>query len=205
MRLLLTSNGLSSKRLGKEFIGLLEKRVQECKVLVIHTAQKPEHMVFVDGAGKEMSKQGILLPNINYANIVKEHPKITLSEYDVVYICGGNTYFILNRIRKTGLDDSLRKYVRSGGVYIGVSAGSIIVGQDISISGWGSEGDLNEINLKDLRGLGFTNIAIFPHYKDKLNKEVADFKLSVDYPVETLRDGEAIIIKGKKVKRVRKN
>jgi hypothetical protein len=51
--------------------------------------------------------------------------------------------------------------------------------------------------------LGFTDIAIFPHYKDKLKKEVAEFKLSHSNPVEYLRDGEAIIIYGKSVKMIR--
>ena len=205
MKLLLTSNGLTSKRLGKEFVRLLEKRVQDSKILVIHTAQKPEHMIFVNEVGEEISKQGILLSNISYVNISGEIPNILLSKYDAVYVCGGNTYFILDRIRKTRLDNSLKRYVKSGGLYIGVSAGSIIAGQNIQIVGWGIEGDSNEISLKDLRGLGFTNIAVFPHYKHKLKREVEEFKSLVDYPVESLKDGEAIIIKDKKVKRIRKN
>lgn len=205
MKLLLTSSGLTSKRLGKEFVMLLKKSVQDSKILVIHTAQKPEHMIFVNEVGEEISKQGILLSNISYVNISGEIPNILLSKYDAVYVCGGNTYFILDRIRKTRLDNSLKRYVKSGGLYIGVSAGSIIAGQNIQIVGWGIEGDSNEISLKDLRGLGFTNIAVFPHYKHKLKREVEEFKSLVDYPVEPLKDGEAIIIKDKKVKRIRKN
>jgi len=205
MKLLLTSSGLTSKRLGKEFVMLLKKSVQDSKILVIHTAQKPEHMIFVNEVGEEISKQGILLSNISYVNISGEIPNILLSKYDAVYVCGGNTYFILDRIRKTRLDNSLKRYVKSGGLYIGVSAGSIIAGQNIQIVGWGIEGDSNEISLKDLRGLGFTNIAVFPHYKHKLKREVEEFKSLVDYPVESLKDGEAIIIKDKKVKRIRKN
>ena len=202
MKFLLTSNGLTSRKLGRAFVGLLEKKVEESRVLVVHTAQKPEHMAFVDGAGKEMSKRGILLPNITYMNIAEEKSSPSLQGYDAVYICGGNTYFILDRIRKTGLATALREFARTNGLYIGVSAGSIIVGRDITIAGFGSEGDPNEIGLKDLKGLEFLDLGVFPHYRNKLKKEVDDFRRSVDYHVETLKDGHALLINNAYTKRI---
>jgi peptidase E len=198
MKLLLTSNGISSKKLRTAFASILEQKIQESKVLVVHTAQKPEHMTFVDKVGKEISLNGILLPNITYLNIAKEKDPPNLSDYDAVYVCGGNTYFILDRMRKTGLDKSIKRYVKSGGIYIGVSAGSIIAGQDIRIAGWGSEKDYNRIRLRDLNGLEFTKIAIFPHYMPQLRKEIEEFRKVVNYPVEVLKDGEALLINGNK-------
>ena len=202
MKLLLTSNGLSNKKLGRAFVGLLQKDVKKSRVLVIHTAQKPEHMTFVDNVGKEISGNGILLPNISYLNIAKRGYKHDIFDYDAVYICGGNTFFILDKMRKNKLLGALKKYVKSGGLYIGVSAGSIIAGPDISIAGWGSEGDINEINLKNLRGLGITNISIFPHYKDKLKKEVDEFRDETGCCVESLKDGQALQINGKIISKI---
>lgn len=202
MKLLLTSDGLSSKKIRGAFVGLLEKKVQENKILVVHTAKTPKHFTYLDEIGKVFSRSGILLPHITYLDIGKEMPRPSLSDYDAVYVCGGNTYFILDRIRKVGLADPIKRFVKSGGLYIGVSAGSIIAGKNIEIAGWGSEGDPNEIGLKDLKGLGLTDIAVYPHYKNRLNKEVADFRLSVNYPVETLKDGAALLIQNKKIKRI---
>lgn len=203
MKLMLTSSGLTSKKLRNSFVGLLEKKVTENKVLVVHTAQKPEHMAFVSSVGNELSEAGILHPNISYLNIAKSNTFPRPFDYDIVYVCGGNTYYILDRIRKVGLDKSLKRFVKNGGVYVGVSAGSIIAGRDISIAGWGSEGDPNDIKLRDLRGLGFTDISIFPHYKAKLRREVDSFAKTVDYPVREIKDKEAIIIKGRTIKKVR--
>lgn len=200
MKLLLTSDGLSSVKIKKAFVELLEKNLRESKVLIVHTAQKPAHLVFVEEIKKEISKIGILPENINYLNMAKEEHAPSLKSYDVIYVCGGNTYFILDRIKKIGLDKALKKYVKSGKLYIGVSAGSILAGKDISIAGWGSEGDVNEVHLKDLNGLGFVDFATFPHYENKLKKEVDSFRLSVKYPVETLKDGEALLITGKKLR-----
>ncbi len=202
MKLILTSRGLSTKKLGRAFIGLLERNASESRVLVVHTAQKQEHLLFVDGVGKELSRNGVLLPNINYVNIAGTQPPTSLAEFDAVYICGGNTYFILDRMRKTGLAGSLKRYVRAGGIYLGISAGSIIAGKDISIAGWGIEGDSNDVGLTDLQGLNFTDIAVFPHYKDKLKREVREFMQTVQYPVEVLRDGEALMINGNNHKKI---
>ena len=202
MKLLLTSNGLSSKKLEKVFIGLLEKKVEENKILVIHTAQKTEHLLFVDSVGKEISRTGILLPNITYLNISQDIPKTNLSKYNIVYVCGGNTFFILDRIKKTGLEKFIKSFVKNGGIYVGVSAGSIIVGPDISIAGEGSDGDSNYLNLKNLQGLNLTKFATFPHYKTKLRKEVSEFKGKVNYPIEILKDGEALQIFGGKNKKI---
>lgn len=39
MKLLLTSNGLSSKRIGKEFLKLIDKPAKENRVLVMYTTK----------------------------------------------------------------------------------------------------------------------------------------------------------------------
>ena len=49
-----------------------------------------------------------------------------LRQYDVVYLCGGNTAYLLERINDTGFAESLLEYIHGNGVVLGVSAGSII-------------------------------------------------------------------------------
>ncbi len=203
MKLILTSSGLETPKLRKNFLNMLERRAIEAKVVVVYTAQKPEHLIYVNNVGKELGKIGILYPNVTYLNISSKKSSLSLRDYDVVYVCGGNSFYILDRIRKTGLNRAIRSFVRNGGLYVGVSAGSIIAGKDIEIAGWGSDGDPNEISLRDLRGLHFTDIAVFPHYKTKLKREVKSFKKKVNYPVEAIKDKEAIVIKGRKIRRIK--
>ena len=49
-----------------------------------------------------------------------------LQQYDVVYLCGGNTTYLLERINDTKFNKSLMEYINGNGLVIGVSAGSII-------------------------------------------------------------------------------
>ncbi|MDP3882360.1 MAG: Type 1 glutamine amidotransferase-like domain-containing protein [Nanoarchaeota archaeon] len=203
MKLILTSSGLETPRLRKELSKMLNRHPSEAKVFVIHSAQKSSHLLYVHKVGEELARAGILHPNITYVNIASAKSAPQIENYDVVYVCGGNTFYILKKLRQLRLDKAINKFVRSGGIYVGVSAGSILAGEYIEIAGWGSEGDSNEVKLKDLQGLHFTNISVFPHYKERLKREVLDFKKRVSYPVEILRDKEALIIEGKRLRRIK--
>ena len=47
-----------------------------------------------------------------------------LQQYDVVYLCGGNTHYLLERINATRFNKSLMEYINDNGLVIGISAGS---------------------------------------------------------------------------------
>lgn len=201
-KILLTSSGLGNKKVQKEFLNLLDKQIKDIKILLVFGVKTEEEMLYVEESKKELIVLGIQEKNIANANINEDIPLLE-KDFDVIYFCGGNTYYLLDRIKKLDLDSLIKNLIIKGAIYIGVSAGSIIASKDIKIAGWGAEGDENEVELEDLSGLGFTNIAIFPHYKNSLKEEIKEFKKKVDYPVQELRDGEAILIMGNKVKKIK--
>lgn len=196
MKLLLTSDGLTSRKIQKEFLKLLDKPVSETKILVMHIANISRRWKTVRKIIKGLIRLGIKKNNISLVNIRKKVSKVP--EFDVFYSCGGNTFYILDRVRKTGFDKVIKKAVKQGKLYIGLSAGSMIVHRTIEIAGWGERRkDRNKIGLKNLNGLNFTNIAIFPHYKKRLEKEFKGLKKRTSYPVIALEDKQALLIKGK--------
>ena len=48
-----------------------------------------------------------------------------------VYICGGDTRYLLQRMNETGFAGSLKEYILAGGAVLGVSAGSLIFADNI--------------------------------------------------------------------------
>jgi dipeptidase E len=178
-KLLLTSNGLTSAALKKAFIELLAKPPAEAVVKALTAI---------------FTRLGIKKRNIHYADI-RAHATLPMV-FDVFFVCGGNTFYILQRTRALGFDAAIKEFVRKGGLYVGLSAGSIIAGKTIEIAGWGTEGDRNYPGLRDLRGLGLTDIAVFPHYKTRFRREVRDFAKRISYPVVALRDRQAIAVTG---------
>lgn len=196
MSLLLTSSGLDNKKVQNEFLKLLDGKSEKQKVLIIFGVKTKFEIDYFNESKKELIDLEILKGNLIEANINENiSGKDFKEDFDVVYLCGGNTFHILDRLRKTGFDKLIKKLVEKNKVYVGVSAGSIIAGPNIEIAGWGSEGDMNKVGLKNLEGFNFTNMALFPHYRDELKEEVDEFRKTVSYPVKNLKDGEFIAIK----------
>ena len=195
MKLLLTSAGFENQKIAKKFLELLNKPISEVKVVFIPTAARtPEEVEYIKKAKKEIIVTGVKSKNIKTLNL--DHP-VDYTEvrgFDAIYVCGGNTFFLLKKVKESGFDKILKEFLEEGKLYVGVSAGSIIVGPDIEIAGWGSEADINDIELKDLKGLNFTSLAVYPHYKVRLKKEIENYRKRVAYEVVTLTDRQALLI-----------
>lgn len=191
-KLFLTSAGFTNKVLSEALLKELVKWPQDSSVLIIAYAQNEQEQFYVNESKKELENLGF--KEIQVLNMQNAVDVKGLKKFDVVYVCGGNTFAILNKLRETKLDQFIIEAVNNGTIYVGVSAGSIIAGPDIEIAGWGSEGDKNEIGLKDLTGFNLVDMAVFPHYHDELKKEVDEFKNKAEYRVEALTNDQAIFI-----------
>ena len=202
MRLVLTSSGIQGK--VARYLERLAGPFKPMKVAVITSATLDSSAwVYVGDVKKELVKSGFKRDSIKVFTLDKRFPVSAFDKHDVVYSCGGNTFLIRDRMRKTGFDKAIQRFVKRNGIYVGVSAGSIIAGPDITIAGWGSEGDTNDIRLKNMKGLGFCDIAVFPHYRPVLRKEVQGFRKKAPYPVVELADGQALFLWDDETKLVR--
>lgn len=191
MTLYLTSTGLENKYVAERFKNILIKKdINLTSFLVVFVQDNETDAFYLQKTIGELKNIGAVAIEV-FA--LGDKPFVANKEYDVIYVCGGNTFVYLDRIRKTGLDKFIVDSVKSNkSIYVGVSAGSIVAGPDISIAGWGSEGDLNDIDLKDLSGLGLTNMVVYPHYHDELKSELDDFKKTYDYQIYELTDEQAV-------------
>lgn len=54
-----------------------------------------------------------------------------IEKNDVIYVSGGNTFYLLQELRKHRLDQVLKEEIKKGKLYIGESAGSIIMAPSI--------------------------------------------------------------------------
>jgi dipeptidase E len=88
---------------------------------------------------------------------------------DVIFIGGGNTYYLLDWVNKSGLREALSK--RDDYVYVGSSAGAIIAGNDIAYIGDADDPALAP-DLQSTAGLGLVDVSVMPH----ANEESLDAK-----------------------------
>lgn len=125
--------------------------------------------------------------------------KKILKEYKAVYIGGGNTFKLLELIKKSNFDIVLKEYLKSGGFVYGGSAGAIIFGKTIETA---IHADLNYNKLEDLSGLNLLNECdIFCHYnpvKDESEIKNLNRKTYILYEESGLLfDGKCITKLGK--------
>jgi dipeptidase E len=117
---------------------------------------------------KSLRDQGYQVDRWSVTEKSREEIENKIDEYDVIYMCGGNTIYLLQQLQKTGSYDLIIKKVKAGKPYIGTSAGSIVAGPKIPIYLEDSEG----LKLDDDTGFRFTNTIIVPHWGSEHFKEM---------------------------------
>ena len=132
MRVLLTSAGLETKEIQKYFMNMFDKDMSLVKALFIPTAAINAGAIEVlPKCMNDLLKCGIKDENIKVYDLHTGMSTEELRQYDVVYLCGGETYYLLERINETGFNESLMEYIQKDGLVIGVSAGSLIFANNI--------------------------------------------------------------------------
>jgi peptidase E len=132
MKLLLTSAGFENKNIEKVFLDLVNKKPELIKALFIPTAAIfPDAIAVLPECLNDLINAGISKENISVYDLHKNMSWEEICEYDALYFCGGDPKYLLDRIKENGFDILLRKYIDNGGVFVGVSAGSIITATNL--------------------------------------------------------------------------
>lgn len=91
------------------------------------------------------------------------HAPGELDGADVLLVGGGNTYALLDHVRRSGWVEPAVAWVRTGGTYVGDSAGAVLAGADIDVARFA---DPNDVGLTDTTGLALLpDVLVRPHYE----------------------------------------
>ncbi len=132
MRVLLTSAGLETEEIQDYFVELMNMDMALAKALFIPVAAiNPGAVAVLPKCMNDLLKCGIQDTNIKVYDMHREMDTEELRQYDVVYICGGETQYLLQRMNETGFSRTLMEYIHADGVVVGVSAGSIIFANNL--------------------------------------------------------------------------
>jgi len=189
MRLLLTSSGLANEKIRQFFVSQFDRLDNKTAALITATRTEEEEAYDKDTKSK-LENLGIKVEviNINKDDIYARYP-----EFNIYYVCGGNTFHILDRLRVTGMDRILVEAVNKNKFYLGVSAGSMLAGPDIDSAR--VYGDINDLGIHNLGGFHFVPFLIFPHYSEERKKDIIEFKrFRFQEPVIALTDNQALYV-----------
>ena len=194
--LLLTSSGMSGTK--EEILSVLSKPADKVRVAHIITASKvEENTSYVDKDRELMKEAGFNVEDIDIEGKNKSQLMKILEDEDIIYVQGGNTYYLLKQMRKSGFDKIIKKLLTKGIIYIGVSAGSIVTGETIETAGWKT--DKNKFGLFNLKGLKLVKSNIFVHYKPEDAEIIKQKSKKIKKQLRILTDQQALFVFGKKI------
>jgi len=214
MRLLLTSGGITNKSIAKSFRKLLGKSFEKSNLVFIQTAANvqpggKEWLINDLGNCEKLGFKEIDILNIDATPQEKIwRPRIEAA--DAMLFGGGNTFYLMRWLRKSGLAKLLPKLLKTK-VYVGISAGSIAAAPNLSLSS-GKNRDLFKLyyekeikNSNAEEGLGLVDFYVrphfnsldFPHARAKYLREVAQ---KIKEPIYAIDDNSAVEVMDGKIK-----
>ena len=131
-KILLTSSGFETARITEAFLSLLPKAAEDTKALFITAAANtPDAIEVLPKCLGDLLNAGIRRENITVFDLHRNMSDDELQQFDAIYFTGGSTKYLLQRINDTGFRKTLGRFIEVGGVYVGVSAGSVVAANNL--------------------------------------------------------------------------
>ncbi len=203
MKLILTSNGFSNAAIVKKCIEFVGKPAAEINFAVINEAyavEHDDHGWILDDLNRIKANFNGRMELVNLLALDLDTVKDRIECADVIFVVGGHTDYLMSVFQKTGFDKVLPEILQRK-VYVGVSAGAMVVGHRIStnvysgIFGEGSDFGINK--YLDLAGLAVEPHMYSPYFPDRTQKTLLDATSGHGGLVYGLRDGAAIVVEDK--------
>ena len=188
--IILTSTGLSAepvRRTAKRFFDSLQ---YESVAIVTTAAEGKENNEYSTLAKSQFKELGFR--TIDFIDIENE-PEADFSKYSVIYVCGGNTFKLLKYAREANFKNTIIRFLERDGVYIGVSAGAIILAPTIQIAG-SVDPEPNEVDITDLDGLRLVSFEIHPHYDPSQDKELSSYQKTTTNKIVRISNSQAVVL-----------
>lgn len=171
-------------------------------------------VLYVPTAGDYTTPRPALTDHDSYTCLIEKGFKVTPCELDqedekmikekidkvkMVAVGGGNTYFLLYHMKRSGFSELVKDFVKRGGIYVGSSAGSCVCSPNIDYVK--DQDDPKEApELTDYTGLGLIDFEIYPHciepwYTANYSAKYLIESHKSDTKKIYLRDHQAILVK----------
>ncbi|MFV7789814.1 peptidase E [Aliarcobacter lanthieri] len=133
-------------------------------VTFIPTASIVEEVNFyVNSAKESLEELGLIVDELEISTAIKENIESKLRKNDFIYISGGNTFFLLQELKRSGADKIIIEEINKGKLYIGESAGAMITSKNIEYAK-----DMDNIKeatkLGNFEAFNLVDFYVVPHY-----------------------------------------
>ena len=176
--------------------------LQGKKVAFIPTASLLEKVVFYVEAGKKaLEGLGLVVEALEVSTAEAADIQSKLEAADLIYVSGGNTFYAMQELNKSGAGKCIVKQVEAGKLYIGESAGAMVAAPSVEYAK-AMDSVKKAPDLEGFQGLGLTQVSPVPHcsnfpFKKAAEKIVAEYQDSLT--LKPINNKEAILICGEDI------
>ena len=175
---------------------LIKEEIENKKVAFIPTASLREgYTGYVGSARKLFKKLGAIVAEIDISTEAYSTIQSVFEDADVIYFTGGNSFFLMDQLRKTETDELLKKELANGKLMIGELAGAIICAPTIQYIEQMDEKP-EDYSQEDNEGLDLIDFYVLPHYLTAPFKKITERIMAEfsDLNICAINNHQAIIV-----------
>lgn len=198
MKILLSSDDKSAV-LGMKY---LVKSLENLKVLFIVTASKKKlNLNYLNVTLQYLLEAGCKPGIFDISGVSEEELRSTVNKYDLILMGGGDTFYLMNEIRKTGFDKILKEWIKTK-PYVGISAGSYIMQPTIEIPTWYHPKEEWDY-LTDFTAVNVVNFFFLVHAQKKDTEAIINRAKTENKELMIVNDGEALLVEDEKIEKLK--
>ena len=151
-----------------------------------------DEIIAISNAGREIKR-------IDLAALSRQTLEAAFDGCAVIWVGGGNTFYLLQEVRRSGFDELVARKTAMGTPYVGTSAGSIILAPNIESVRFADD-PAQEPNLASFDGLGLFPLVTFAHFDNPdfkdVYRQILAHALANDVGFVTLKEKQFIVVHG---------
>lgn len=151
---------------------LFEKELQGKRITFITTASKVEKVVFYVKSGRQaLENLGLIIDELDISIATFKQIEEKVRNNDFIYVAGGNSFFLLQELKKSGADKIIIEEINKGKLYIGESAGAVVLLKKIDYIQT-MDSPKKALELLSFEGLDVIDFQPLPHFNNSPFSEI---------------------------------
>lgn len=114
-------------------------------------------------SARRLAKLGVAISELEVSTASRAKTAQMIRAADIIFVSGGNTFVLMQELKRSGADRLIAEHVAQGKLYIGVSAGAVAAGPDIEYIRLMDEVRKGSELDGDFAGLGLVDFSVVPH------------------------------------------
>ena len=120
---------------------------------------------YVEEGREALVSLGLTIKELEITQCEQKEIETVLRNCDCIYVSGGNTFFLMQELRRTGTDRLIVEQVEEGKLYIGESAGAMVFAPNIEYAKKMDNHLSMTPGFNDFTALGIVNFYPVVHFK----------------------------------------